>query len=122
MKEPIVIPSNLGFVWGYTYCNGKVEAHKVVRYGLLEGCSLPSITAVGRDNRSYQSSPGMLHDTALEAIREEEQNLSQELEGLNESMSELIRTMSNTMVLHARVVEQMVEEAANGLQLEQPRR
>lgn len=122
MKEPIVIPSNLGFVWGYIYRNGGVEAHRVTRYGVLDGCIAPSITAVGPDFRVYQSRPSALHDTRLEAIREEEQNLSQELEGLNESMAELTRTMSNTMMLHARVVEQLVKEAANGLQLEQPRR
>lgn len=121
MKVPIIIPEG-GHVFGYTYHNGKVETHRITRYGVLDGCSAPSITAVGPDFRVYQSSPTMLHDTKLEAIREEEQNLSQELEGLNESMSDLIRTMSNTMVLQARVIEQLVEEASNGLQLEQPRR
>ena len=121
MKVPIVIPEG-GHVFGYTYRNGGVETHRVTRYGVLDGCTLPTITAVGPDLRVYQSSPTMLHDTKLEAIREEEQSLSQEIEGLNERMAELVRTMSNTMVLHARVVEQLVKEAANGLQLEQPRR
>ena len=121
MKEPIHIPEG-GHVLGYTYHNGKVEEHRITRYGVLPDCSSPSITAASPDGRTYYSRPSMLHSTKLEAIRKEEQSLSQELEGLNESMAEMCKTMSNTMVLHARVVEQLVKEAANGLQLEQPRR
>lgn len=110
MKVPIIIPEG-GHVFGYTYRNGKVEAHRITRYGVLDGCSAPSITAVGPDFRVYQSSPTMLHDTALEALREEERSLGQDLEGLNESMAELTRTMGNTMAKHAVVIEQLVAEA-----------
>lgn len=111
MKEPIVIPEG-GHVPGFIYRDGKLEEHLITRYGLLEGCSLPSITAVGRDNRSYQTSPGWLHDTKLEAIREEEQNLREELDEINGQMSDLLRRMVNTARAHAVVVEQMVAEAS----------
>lgn len=121
MKVPIIIPEG-GHVFGYAYRNGEVETHRITRYGLLDGCTLPTITAVAPDGRRYQSSPTMLHDTKLEAIRDQEKRLAEELESINGGMADLIRTMSSTMVKHAVVIEQLVKEAANGLQLEQPRR
>lgn len=121
MKEPIVIPEG-GHVPGFIYRDGKVEEHRITRYGVLDGCSAPSITVVGPDFRVYQSSPRWLHDTKLEALHEAERSLAEDLDEINGQMSDLLRRMSNTMVLHARVVEQMVKEASNGLQLEQPRR
>lgn len=111
MKVPITIPEG-GHVFGYIYRDGKVETHRVTRYGALDGCTLPTITAVAPDGRRYQSSPTMLHDTKLEAIRDQEQRLAEELENLNGGMSDLIRTMSNTMLLHGVVIEQLVAEAS----------
>jgi hypothetical protein len=87
MKEPIAVPC-----WGYTWNEEaqQVEAHRIIRYGVLEGCSSPSMSCKGPDGRPYLTSPGRLKDTKVEVLEEELQDTMGTLKNIGEQLEALI--------------------------------
>ena len=94
MKEPITVPS-----WGYTWNEEtrKIEAHRVMRYGILDGCSAPSMTCIGPDGKAYHTSPGMLKDTVAEVLEDEERNSIEDLASIGDALLRLHKQQVATL-------------------------